>query len=104
VASRRLKQVCFQVEQGEPLAKPLHRHGLLPAAMVPLVQAAERAHNLPWALAELGDHLADRTAVRVRRVLQTFFPLSVFAIGLLIGFVVVGMFLPLLKLMAEFSQ
>jgi type II secretory pathway component PulF len=101
---RRLAAVRHQVEQGEPLAPALERHGLLPASMTALLQAAERARNLPWALSELGGHLNQRAAVLVGRISMVLFPLSVFLVGLLVGFVVVGMFLPLLKIMEAVSQ
>lgn len=101
---RRLHHVCAAVAQGEPLAPPLRRAGLLPASMVSLVEAAERARNLPWALSELGEHLANRAVVLLRRASLLFLPVSVIAVGLLVGFIVVGMFLPLVALMAELGQ
>ena len=65
-ARRRLRTARRHVEQGQSLADSLRRGRILPAAMVPLVKAAERAGNLPWAMAELAEHLAQRTARRVR--------------------------------------
>ena len=56
----RLEAVRSRVEQGEPLADSLCAAGLLTRPMAPLVAAAERARNLPWALTELGNVLAGR--------------------------------------------
>jgi type IV pilus assembly protein PilC len=104
VAQRRLRTVCRRVEQGEPLADSLRRGGLLPASLVPLVQAAERAHNLPWALAELSETLADRIVRALRRFSQLVSPLLVLAIGVLVGFIVLGMFMPLIDLMTRLGE
>ncbi len=104
VVQRRLEAVRRRIEQGEPLADSLRRGGLLPASFVPLVQAAERAHNLPWALRELGETLADRTVRALRRFSQFVFPLVVVALGLLVGCIVVGIFMPLIDLMTRLAQ
>jgi type IV pilus assembly protein PilC len=95
---RRLRSARARAEQGEGLADSLYRAGLLPRTMVPLVRAAERARNLPWALTELGDHLSVRAARLLQRTHMVLAPTIVVAIGAVIGFLVVGMFLPLIKL------
>jgi type II secretory pathway component PulF len=100
----RLKKVRDAVEQGQPLAEGLRRGGLLRPAMAPLVQAAERARNLPWALAELADLLAGRAVRLLQRISQVVFPTSVVAIGALVGVVVGAMFMPLVALMMRLSQ
>lgn len=101
---RRLVAAQRRVEQGEPLADSLHRAGLLPAAMVPLVQAAERARNLPWALSELGETLADRAVRGLRRASQAVFPVLIVALGVFVGFIALGMFMPLIDLITRMAQ
>jgi type IV pilus assembly protein PilC len=100
----RLEKVRDAVEEGEPLAESLRRGGLLRPALAPLVQAAERARNLPWALAELADYLSGRAARLLQRISQVVFPTSVVAIGALVGVMVGAMFLPLVALLTELSQ
>jgi type II secretory pathway component PulF len=100
----RLHKARRRIEQGEALADSLRRGRVLPAAMVPLVSAAERAGNLPWALAELAEHLAQRTARRVRQLSLVLFPIPIVAMGLLVGFVSYGIFVPLLQLMEGLGQ
>jgi type II secretory pathway component PulF len=103
-ARRRLNKARRQVEQGATLADGLQRGGMLPSAMVPLVKAAERAGHLPWALAELAEHLAQRTLRRVRRVSLAVFPIPILALGLLVGYVVFAIFMPLLALVGNLSR
>jgi len=97
----RLDAARRAAEQGEPLPEALSRGGLLPASMAPLVRAAERARNLPWALTELGEALAARAARRARQLSLAVFPAAVVAVGVLVGLMVAGMFLPLVKLISE---
>src|SRR5207245_8683938 len=103
VARRHLNGVRQRVEQGEALADSLRRGGLLPAAMVPLVQASQRAGNLPWALAELGDHRANRRTRSLQRLSLVLFSALVFVIGLMVGFMVLGMFLPIIDVITRMS-
>ena len=104
VAQRRLREVGRRVEQGEPLAVCLSGGRLVPAAFAPLVQAAEQLRNLPWALTELGEHIAGRTIRLIRRLSLLVAPVTVFAVGLIIGFGVIAMFVPLLQLMESFQE
>lgn len=103
-AQWRLEAVRRRVEQGEPLADSLRRGRLLPRAMVPLLRTAERAGNLPWALAELADILAQRAVRRVQRASVVLFPLPVVGLGVLVFVIVLGIYVPLIYLMEGLSQ
>lgn len=104
VARRRLASAGERVEQGQPLAASLRACGLLPKAMAPLVQAAERLRNLPWALAQLGEQRIARTVQAIRRLSMLASPATVFGVGLLVGFTVLAMFIPLLDLMESLIE
>jgi type II secretory pathway component PulF len=103
MALRLLDRARIRIEQGESFDQSLFRVGLLPASMVPLVQTAQRAGNLPWALGEMADVLYDRTMRNVQRIVQAVFPFVVILFGGVVGFIVVSMFLPLVKLITELS-
>ncbi len=100
----RLADAAAAVERGEPLADALTAADLLPRSMAPLVRAAGDTRTLPWALGELGDLLAARAVRRVRRLTLVLSPLLVAGVGLLVGFVVVGIFLPLVQLLLRLSE
>ncbi len=100
----RLTAAQGRIAEGEPLAETLYAVGLLPRSQAALVQAAERAHNLPWALGELGEVLAKRAARLTQRLSFVIFPLAVLAAGLLVGVVAFGMFMPLLSLIARVGR
>jgi type II secretory pathway component PulF len=100
---RRLDRAHAAVCGGEPLAEGLHGAGLLPRTAIPLVKSAEAAHNVPWALAALGEQMADRAARGARRASLLLFTTAVFAVGVLVALLVMGMFLPLVKLLTEMT-
>ncbi len=103
-ARRRLEAVRRRVERGEPLADSLRRGWILPRAMVPLLNAAERAGNLPWALAELAEVMAGRAARRVQRVGMALSPVPLIGVGVLVGLFVLGVFQPLISLIEGLSR
>lgn len=103
VVRRCLGQAQASVERGEALADALRDAGLLPRSMVSLVAAAERARTLPWALAELGGHLAGRAVSTARRVSYVVGPLLIVAVSLVVAFIVLGMFMPLIDLLGRMS-
>lgn len=104
VVRRRLGAATAGVERGDPLDDALGRAGLLPASMRPLVRSAARVRTLPWALGELGEQLAGRAFRLVRRLSLVVAPLLVVAVGGVVGFVALGMFLPLIQLLTRLSE
>ena len=104
VARRRLRAAAAAVGRGEPLDASLADAGLLPPSMAPLVRSAERVRNLPWALVELGDHLAGRAFRVVRRLSLVVSPILVALVGAVVGFIAVAMFLPLIQLITSLTE
>jgi type II secretory pathway component PulF len=100
---RRLGEAHAAVCRGEALADVLYGAGLLPRNAIPLVRAAEAARNVPWALAELGEQMAGRAGRAARRASLLVFSAAVAAVGVLVGALVLGMFLPLVKLLTEMA-
>jgi len=100
-AHRRLDLVKASVEQGQPLADELAYQGLMPKSMVPLVHAAERARNLPWALEEAGDSLVRGATRLVQRVSAVLGPLAVAMMGVFVALIALVVFIPLVTILTE---
>jgi type IV pilus assembly protein PilC len=103
VAERRLERAEAHIDQGQSLADALRRVGLLSVQVSPLIAAAQRANNLPWAMTELGTTLASRATWLARRLSLGLFSVAVISISVLVGLFVIAMFLPLIKLILELS-
>jgi type II secretory pathway component PulF len=69
--------------------------------MTALVRSAERTGSLAWALAELGELLVGRSVRLVRRISFVVSPLLVIGVGVLVGLIGLGMFMPLISLMTR---
>lgn len=97
----RLERAVQACERGEDCWTALRRQKILRPAELRLVQAAQRAGNLPWALRELADSLEDRRSYRWLAVLEILQPAVVVVIGLGVLFICLAFFLPLVKLIEE---
>jgi general secretion pathway protein F len=104
VLRKRLRQAGTAVHRGEPLAGALHKSGLLPTAMVPMVSASERTHTVAFALTELGDLLAGRTVRAARRLSLILAPVLVLLVGALVAFICLGFFMPLIQILTELAK
>lgn len=101
---RRVDAASGAVDRGDPLNDALKNAGLLPTAMSPLLRTSERVGTLPWALVALGDHLSGRAFRLVRLVSLLLAPVMVVLVGVVVGFIALGMFLPLIKLLTRLAE
>ena len=88
---------------GGDWCESLRRHGLIRQPELAILQAAQRVGNLPWALTEMADSVRRRLAYRVQAVAQLLFPPIVILMGLVVMFIVVALFLPLISLISKLA-
>jgi protein transport protein HofC len=100
----RLDEARHLIEDGSAFGDSLCVVGLLPPRMLPLVHAAERAGNLPWALTEMAELLYNRTMRLTRRLMEFVFPAVVVALGVLVAVVVVALFAPVVSITSQLAQ
>jgi len=93
----RLMRAVEWLRRGEPLADSLEKAGF-DGRVVMTVRMAESASDLPEALRSLGEEFAARSNWASNMVVQIVPPILILVLGLLIAAVVVGLFLPLVRL------
>jgi len=94
----RLRRVLEDLQSGADWLESLARRGLIGRADLAVFQAAQRAGNLPWAMAEMADSNRRRLSYRLQAVLHLLFPACILTLGLLVGLIVVGYFAPLVAI------
>lgn len=94
----RLRNTVCDIDAGADWCGSLATRGLITPADRAVLQAAQGAGNLSWALHEMADSNRRRLALRLQGWVQVAFPPIVLAIGAFTAFVVVALFLPLLSL------
>ena len=98
---RRLREAAADIDSGGDWCESLCRHGLIGRPELAILQAAQRVGNLPWALREMADGSRRRLAYRVQAAAQLLFPPIVIVMGLVVMFIVVALFLPLISLITK---
>ncbi|MBN2475803.1 MAG: type II secretion system F family protein [Pirellulales bacterium] len=100
---RRLARVLEDLQAGAPWCESLHARDLIQCADLGILQAAERAGNLPWALREMADSNRRRLGYRLQALVQVLFPPLVIAMGMMVMFIVVSLFLPIITLINQLT-
>ena len=99
----RIERVATVVATGNDCWKALENQGLLRPHEWDILEAAQRLGNLPWALTELADTMERRQHVRLLYWFEALRPVAVISIGLMVAFVVIGLFMPIVKLINDLS-
>jgi type II secretory pathway component PulF len=101
--ARRLERAVEGIDRGTDWCDALRSEGLLTSTDAALLQAAQRVGNLAWALDEMSEGSLRRWAFRWKILVDIAFPLLILVLGLLVMFIVIGLFLPLVSLIQGLS-
>jgi type IV pilus assembly protein PilC len=88
---------------GRDWSESLCNQGLIKPADQAVLKAAQRVGNLPWAMREMADSNRRRLAYRLSALVQLAYPPVIICIGLIVMFIVVALFLPLITLVMRLS-
>jgi type IV pilus assembly protein PilC len=100
---RRVAKSATAVAAGTDWRDALADTGLVTAAEQGLLKTAERAGNLPWALRTIARRNEKRAVYRLAAAVQVLYPLVILLLGTVIGFFVVALFIPLVRLVESLS-
>lgn len=99
----RVAWAAEQVRSGTPSWQSLHKAGLISTHETILLETAERTGNLVWVLETLASNMERRWSFRFRVFLEFLQPALLIVISLIVGFVVLAFFMPVVKLISELS-
>ena len=99
----RLAWAVESLQAGSPNWQTLQAAGLLKHSETLVLETAEQTGNLPWALETLATTLERRSAFRVSAFMEFVRPILLIGMSVIVGFVAIAMFLPLIKLLNDLS-
>lgn len=94
----RLRQVTARISEGFPLSRALQDAGLTTLVALKLLRAGERSGKLGEMLEQAADFYDEEMARWVDWFVKLFEPILMTVIGVLIGFIVMLMYLPIFEL------
>jgi general secretion pathway protein F len=101
---RRLRRVADDLDRGSHWCTSLHARGLIRDVDAAVLESAQRAGNLPWALRETAESSERRLRYRLQAWIQVLFPVAVIALGCLVFLIVVAYFQPLVTLIEALTE
>jgi len=98
IIKNQLKQSYKELEQGGSLGRSLRNSRLFPLFMTNLIIVGEESGKLDEALSEIASSYERDTDESMRIMASLLEPLMILAMGLIVGFIVVAMLLPIFQI------
>lgn len=95
-----IKKSCENIQSGETLSAPLSVSGLVPPAVMAMINVAERSNSLDTVLIKIADRTEKKIEQQLGTMVRLIEPLTLVLIGSLVLFVLVGLLLPIFDMSA----
>jgi general secretion pathway protein F/type IV pilus assembly protein PilC len=99
VLSEAIRSAAENVSAGETLSGPLAGCGLVPRPVMAMIRVAEEANNLDDVLVGIADGIDRDTARQIDIMVRLAEPTMLLVMGMMIGFVLVALLLPVFDTM-----
>jgi len=97
VIARVMTEVIESVKRGGTISEPLKQSNVFPLMVSQMVAVGESTGELDWMLSKVADFYEERVAAAVKALTSVIEPVMIVFIGGMVGFVVIAMYLPLIK-------
>jgi type IV pilus assembly protein PilC len=88
------------IQSGESIATPLRESQVFPPMVVRMIDVGERTGALESMLSKIAEFYEDQVDTAVAGLTSLIEPLLIVFLGVVVGFIVISMFMPMFK-MAE---
>ncbi|MBN2292895.1 MAG: type II secretion system F family protein [Pirellulales bacterium] len=103
VLAQTIRESAANISAGETLAKPLAASGLLPRSVIAMISVAEESNNLDTVLINIADGIDKKTSRQLDIMVRMVEPVMLLVMGLIIGFVMVALLLPVFDMSSALS-
>jgi protein transport protein HofC len=100
---RLMVQIADEVSRGNDCWTALRGAHMLRRSEPALLEAAQKLGNLVWALRGMADGIERRADYRYHILLEMVHPILIVAVGIVVGTICAGMFVPLITLVKQLS-
>ena len=103
VCVRAFDNIYSAIREGESIAVPLKEARIVDDLVVNMVDVGEETGALDDMLYKVADVYDEEVEVRVESLVSLLEPIMVVVLGLIVGFIVIALFMPLIKLLNDLS-
>ena len=86
------------ITEGQSIAEPLRRSGEFPAMMIHMIAIGEKTGELPDMLRNVASTYEDQVNAKVEQMTTLLEPIMIVAMGLMVGFIVISVLMPLMDM------
>src|SRR5256714_5522386 len=104
VYARALAKVHDAVREGESMADPLRATKVCDAIVVNMVDVGEETGDLDKMLMKVADNYDSDVDVLVGSLISILEPVMVVVLGVIVGFIVIALFMPMISLISSMSS
>ena len=104
IIARAIQAVQDSIREGESIAEPLANSGEFDDIVVNMIDVGEETGELDKMLIKVADNYDEEVDVLVTSMVSLMEPALIIGMGLVIGFIVIALFLPLIKLVQDMGQ
>ena len=100
---KRLARAVDAMEDGADSWQAIQAAGLLTYEETVVLEVAQRSGNVPWVLESLARTIERRRMYRLKTIFELIQPMALIPMGIVIGFIAIAIFMPLIKLLNDLS-
>ena len=100
----RIAEASESVREGNTLADPLSKDGLIPDQIISMIRVAEESNRLEKVLLQIADTVERRTNRQVDQAVRLVEPLILCAVAAGIGFLALGLLLPIFTMASSLGK
>jgi type IV pilus assembly protein PilC len=104
VVARAISRVHDSIREGETVAEPLRQSRVCDDMVVNMIDVGEETGDLDKMLVKVADAYDEDVDNMVTSMVSILEPILIVGLGLCVGFVVISLFLPLVKLISELGR
>ena len=92
-----------RIREGDPIGEPLEKSNLFPPMVVQMIAIGEETGALDQMLGKVADFYEVEVETQLEQLAATIEPLMIVGLGLVVGFIVIAMFMPMISLVNSLS-
>ncbi|MEI6231665.1 MAG: type II secretion system F family protein [Planctomycetota bacterium] len=103
VVANAVETVHNSIKEGDTIAEPLKHSGVFDDLVVNMIQVGEETGELDKMLMKVADTYDNEVDTLVSALMSLLEPILIVVMGLTVGFIVIALFMPLIKIMDRLS-
>ena len=104
VMSDALLEARARIREGDRIGDPLEASKLFPPMVVHMIAIGEESGSLDFMLSKIADFYDDEVEAAIASLTASIEPIMIVSLGLVVGFIVIAMFMPLVDVISRLSS